>query len=274
MTDDSNDPFVVLQPDGPRLPILISIPHCGTEFPPELQDRFLPEILEYPDDTDWFVHSLYDFCERHGVTIIQSRYSRYVIDLNRDPAGQNLYDDGRTETGLLPDKTFAGAPLYKDGRGPTPCEVEERLLKYFVPYYRKIESVLRELRLTSRQVMLWDAHSIPRHVPSVRAEPFPDLMLGNQDGKTAHPKLVELALAKLSRGNRFKVANNNPFKGGYITRYFGKPANRVHALQLEMSQDVYLDPEKGTFDSARAERIQPILHDTIMSLAELLRRFP
>lgn len=268
------DPFVILRPEGPLVPILISVPHCGTEFPPELQDRFLPDIVEYPEDTDWSVHTLYDFCERHGITLILSRYSRYVIDLNRDPAGKALYTDGRVETGLVPDKTFAGDPLYKDGCGPRPEEIETRLMNYFVPYYRQVENILRELRQTSRQVLLWDAHSIARSVPSIRPEPFPDLMLGNLDGKTAHPKLIELALAKLGRGHRFKVTNNSPFKGGYLTRYFGKPANRVHALQLEMAQDVYMDPERGSFDPARAEKIQPILHDTLMSLAELLRRFP
>ena len=268
------DPFVVLRPEGPMLPILISIPHCGTEFPPNLQERFRPEVIEYPEDTDWHVHTLYDFAERHGITIIRAKYSRYVIDLNRDPAGNALYADGRIETGLVPDKTFSGEPLYLEGCGPRPEEVESRLMSYFVPYYRQVENILRDLRQSSRQVLLWDAHSIARSVPSIRHEPFADLMLGNSDGKSAHPALIELAMSKLGRGNRFKVANNAPFKGGYLTRYFGKPSTRVHALQLEMAQDVYMDTENGIFDAARAERIQPILHDTLMSLAELLRRFP
>ncbi len=275
MTSESGNelPYVIVEPTGPRLPILISVPHCGTEYPPEVVDQFRPEVIEDPEDTDWFVHHLYDFLVRFGVTIIHARYSRYVIDLNRDPSGKQLYSDGRTETSIIPTHTFSGKPLYRSA-APDPAEYERRLMTYFVPYYQKVEALLKDFRRESRQVMVWDAHSIARSVPSIHPEPFSDLILGSQDGKTAHPKLIEVAMNRLSRGNRYKVANNMPFKGGYITRYFGKPQTNVHALQLEMSQDVYMDDERGSFDSVKAERIQPILRDTIMSLAEVLRRFP
>ena len=44
--------------------------------------------FEQPDDTDWFVHDLYNFAADLGITTIHAKYSRLVIDLNRDPRQQ------------------------------------------------------------------------------------------------------------------------------------------------------------------------------------------
>ncbi|MBL7877397.1 MAG: N-formylglutamate amidohydrolase, partial [Cyclobacteriaceae bacterium] len=72
-------------------PILISVPHCGTRFPDELKDQYKPALINAPDDTDWFVDILYDFAPALGITMIMANYSRWVIDLNRDPHSKPLY---------------------------------------------------------------------------------------------------------------------------------------------------------------------------------------
>jgi N-formylglutamate deformylase len=53
---------------------------------------------------------------------------------------------------------------------------------------------------------------------------------------------------------------NGRFKGGYITRHHGHPAERVHAIQLELCQCLYMD-EQAPFDylPAQADRLQPVL---------------
>src|SRR5688572_10106708 len=107
-------PFKVISPTSVRIPILISVPHCGIQFPDELKQELVPSLIAKPDDTDWFVDKLYDFAPAIGITMITAVYSRWVIDLNRDPESKPLYNDGRMITGLCPTTNFLAQPLYKD----------------------------------------------------------------------------------------------------------------------------------------------------------------
>src|SRR5687767_11852699 len=108
------EPFKIQEATSAAVPIIISIPHCGTSFPEELLNEFKPDLIRFPDDTDWFVEKLYDFAPGMGMKIVHAVYSRWVIDLNRDPENKPLYTDGRLMTGLCPVTDFTGAPLYQD----------------------------------------------------------------------------------------------------------------------------------------------------------------
>ena len=77
------DPFHIIPAKGNNVPIIISIPHCGTEIPSEIKEDYIPSQAESLDDTDWFLQQLYDFAPDLGITIVYARYSRWVIDLNR-----------------------------------------------------------------------------------------------------------------------------------------------------------------------------------------------
>ena len=125
-------------------PIIISIPHCGTAFPDELKDHFLEDKIADLDDTDWFLQDLNDFASELGITVIYANYSRWVIDLNRDPQSAPLYNDGRLITGLTTTSDFLVNPIYKKGFEPDQKEIERRLENYYWPYYRKIEALIEE----------------------------------------------------------------------------------------------------------------------------------
>src|SRR5690606_32331234 len=86
-------PFIVKRSPGKRRPILISSPHSGTELFDEMNLRMREEPRTQLPDTDWLIDELYEFATQMGITIVKARYSRYVIDLNRDPVGQSLYED-------------------------------------------------------------------------------------------------------------------------------------------------------------------------------------
>ena len=132
--------FSIIRANASELPILVSVPHCGIEFPDELKNEFDPHLISAPDDTDWFVDQLYDFAPAMGITMITAKYSRWVIDLNRDPQSKPLYTDGRIITGLCPTTTFLGEPLYKDKRTEIDqTEINRRLEKYYQPYHQKIK---------------------------------------------------------------------------------------------------------------------------------------
>ena len=263
-------PYEVIYPKGQRLPILLSVPHCGAAFPPEIDDQYVREWVAAPDDTDLFVERLYKFANDMGITLIHAVYSRWVIDLNRDPENKPLYSDGRIITALCPTTDFLGRPMYINHRNEVDAdEVMRRVNLYYNPYHQKIGELLTELRSKYQQVLLWDCHSIRHTVPTIRSERFPDLILGDADGTSASPGLSEAALRFLEQG-KWKVSHNHPFKGGYITRHFGKPMDGIHALQLEMNKINYMDDSETKYDEGRAEEVRALLKSTLQELASQL----
>jgi len=267
-----SDPFFIIEPSVKKVPFILSVPHCGTDFPEELTKDYIPSMMESPDDTDWFVHELYNFASELGITIIYAKYSRWVIDLNRDPKSKALYNDGRIITGLTTTTDFFGNDIYtSENKIPNQAETERRLEKYYWPYYQKITSLLEERKREFGKVLLWDAHSIRRSVPTIQKDFFPDMILGDNDNKTADLQLIKTAHTHLSSGD-FQVNHNTPFKGGHITRYFGQPKNEVHALQLEMNKILYMNDAEMEFNEERANKVRLILKKTFSQLIQQLNQ--
>jgi len=258
-------PYYIIEPKAKKVPIIISVPHCGTQIPEDLKDNYVEDQLLSLDDTDWFVHDLYNFASELGITIIHAKYHRWLIDLNRDIEQKPLYNDGRLITGLCSITDFLGNDIYKEDKQPNQQEINRRLDTYFWPYYNKIEGLLAERLAEFDEVLLWDAHSIRKHVETIQKEDFPDMILGNNDEKTARKNLIEIALAKL-RSGKFEISHNSPFKGGHITRYFGKPDKNVNALQLEMNKILYMDDSETKFDKSRAQEVSELLKPVFEAL--------
>lgn len=254
------------------LPILVSVPHCGTDFPEEIKDEYKANLIKAPDDTDWYVDTLYDFVVEMGITMITAKYSRWVIDLNRDVDSKPLYSDGRIITALCPTTTFLGEPLYKDERDAVdPAEVQRRLRHYYNPYHQKIQWLLDEAKKKFGKVLLWDCHSIREVVPTIQKEKFPDLILGDADERACDAGLISIALKNLQSAN-YSFSHNHPFKGGTITRSFGRPSENQHALQLEMTKVNYMDDGEMKYDKGRAEKMRELLKRTFTNLAEQLTK--
>lgn len=239
------------------LPLLISIPHLGTEIPPELQAG-MAEVAAIKQDTDWHLDQLYGFARAMGASVIQARVSRYVIDLNRPPDGQSLYP-GQTTTGLCPVDTFRGEPLYAAQHAPDATETARRLDRYWRPYHLQLQAELKRLKAAHGAVLLWDAHSIASVLPRLFEGRLPDLNFGTADGRSCDPAVIE-AVLDVARTGPFSLVHNGRFKGGYITRHYGQPAQQVQAIQLEMAQLLYMQ-EDAPFGylPERAAQVQPLL---------------
>lgn len=266
-------PYVVITPKVTKVPFVLSIPHSGIDFPSELKDLYNQDLIAKPDDTDWFLQQLYDFASELGITIIYAKYSRWVIDLNRDPASKPLYNDGRIITALTPVTDFLGNQIYtnKDNE-PNEKEVERRLSTYYWPYYKKIEELIADLQKEFKHVQFWDAHSIRSFVPTIRKDKFPEMILGDNDEKTADNKLIDLVIKSLSDSS-FQVNHNNPFKGGHLTRYFGNPQKNIHALQLEMIKSLYMEEDELTYSENRASEVKTLLKSTFKTLIQSIDSF-
>jgi N-formylglutamate deformylase len=249
-------------------PLLISMPHLGTWLPPEVRTQ-LADVSAVLQDTDWHLDRLYSFAAGLGASVLQARVSRYAIDLNRPPSDESLYP-GQTTTGLCPTETFRGEPLYRDGAALDALERERRLEAYWHPYHAALRSELDRLRAVHGSVLLWDAHSIASVLPRLFDGRLPDLNFGTADGRSCDPSLIDCVL-EAARPHPFTHVLNGRFKGGYITRHYGAPARGIHAIQLEMSQCLYMQ-ERVPFDYLHdaAARVQPALRAMLeAALAQL-----
>lgn len=239
------------------LPLLISMPHLGTEIPAELQDG-MADVAAIRQDTDWHLDQLYGFASAMGASVLRARVSRYVIDLNRPPDGQSLYP-GQTTTTLCPLDTFRGEPLYRPGQAPDATEQARRLATYWQPYHQQIRAEIDRLRALHGAVLLWDAHSIASHLPRLFDGRLPDLNFGTADGRSCDPSLMDAVLEVVRTGSYSHVVNGR-FKGGHITRHYGAPTAGVHAIQLEMSQLIYMQEDSPfAYEADKAARLQPLL---------------
>jgi N-formylglutamate deformylase len=244
------------------VPLLISMPHIGTELPADIAGRMTPQALAVPD-TDWYVDRLYDFARELGAWTIRPQYSRYVVDLNRPADGSLLYP-GLRETSVCPTTAFDGAPLYVEGAAPDEKEVAARIAAYWRPYHATLATTLNALHVRFGYALLWDAHSILSEVPMLFEGRLPDFNLGTGQGQgegqvqSSCPQPVAEKLLSIcsAAANRTAVLNGR-FKGGYITRHYGVPERGIWAVQLELSQRNYLDesnPRAGLTSAADLTR--------------------
>ena len=169
-------------------PLLISIPHDGRELAPGQAERMTPAGLGLTD-TDWHVRRLYEFVGEMGASVIAANYSRYVVDLNRPPSDEALYE-GQLSTGLCPRQTFAGDAIYRDEQGVTDSETESRQRAYWRPYHEKIVTTLAALKHEFGCALLWDAHSIASEVPRLFPGRLHDLNLGTNDGESCAAEVI------------------------------------------------------------------------------------
>lgn len=250
------------------LPLLISIPHLGTELPAEFAAG-MSGTAPVLQDTDWHLDRLYGFASGLGASVLQAKVSRYVIDLNRPPGGESLYP-GQTTTGLCPTETFRGEPLYDPAPVPDALQQADRLARFWQPYHGALRAELDRLKAQHGSVLLWDAHSIASVLPRLFEGKLPDLNFGTADGRSCAPAIIDRVVAQ-ARNSRFSQVLNGRFKGGYITRHYGVPAERVHAIQLEMGQDLYmLEDPPFTYLEHKATSVQPLLQKMLTEALEAL----
>ena len=247
------------------LPLIVNVPHAGTYLPPSIAAALSPAGVAVPD-TDWQVDKLCGFVPAMGATLMVATHSRFVVDLNRDPSGDALYP-GMSNTGICPVASFADAPLYQPGRVPDQAEIAARIDRYWRPYHRQLAAEIARIKAQHGVCILLDAHSIAGEVPRLFAGRLPDLNLGTADGRSCAPPLAHAAFAVLSHADGFTAVHNGRFKGGYITRHYGAPADDVHALQLEMAQRCYMDESQPWhYDGSRAGALTAVLKTLVEQL--------
>jgi len=250
-------------------PLVVSVPHTGLTIPHDLESRLSSAWLARKD-ADWWIESLYDFAGDLGATVIRTDISRTVIDVNRDPTGASLYP-GQATTGLCPETTFDGEPLYREGEEVTQDEISDRNLLFFDPYHRALTSEIARLRTRHQIVVLYDCHSIRSVIPRLFDGLLPNVNIGTNEGASCDPALAATVEA-VCDSSEFTRVTNGRFKGGYITRAYGRPDQNIHAIQMELACRGYMNEPIGPvsesnwpipYDAARAAALRAVLVDVL-----------
>jgi N-formylglutamate deformylase len=245
-------------------PLLVSLPHVGTQIPDDLKPAMVDRALAV-EDTDWHLEALYTFARALGASLLVPVNSRYVVDLNRPPENAPMYA-GANNTELVPTRFFTGEPLYREGQAPSQAQARQRRDTYWRPYHETLAAELARLKAAHGHAVLWDGHSIRSQLPWLFDGRLPDLNLGTALGSSCAPSLRAALMAVLEAQRDFSHVTDGRFKGGHITRHYGQPTTGIHAVQLEMCWSTYMaeDPP-WVLDAARVQRLQPLLHQLLQT---------
>ena len=237
-------------------PLLVSIPHDGRLLSDDINKLFKEKFIELPD-TDWHMNRLYESFKDTQWNIISANFSRYVVDLNRSSDDTKLYKDYQS-TGLCPIKSFSGEHLYSDDNEISELTIKRRVESYWKPYHDKIKQTLESIKSKYGYAILWDAHSIKSRIPNLFEGELPNLNIGTNSGESC-PNSITESIHKVANDSGFSVVINDRFKGGYITRHYGKPAENVFAIQMEIAQRSYMNELTLSYDERLSKKLTPIL---------------
>lgn len=263
-----NSSFDQSGPDTPQWPVILSVPHAGRAYPPDLADdcRFPADRLLPLEDR--LADRLAVASFEAGFTGIVAKTPRAVIDLNRaerdmDPGMLSrpmdvqpiLSAKARGGLGLVPRRTAVLGDLWR--RRFTPEEIDDRINRHHRPYHNRLEALMEAARRRHGTAILLDIHSMPPLLQDGARTP-PQIVVGDRFGRSANSVLTEIAGATFEAAG-LQVAYNAPYAGGHILDRHSAPADGLHAIQLEFDRRLYLDPQlraagDGLTDMARLLR--------------------
>lgn len=241
--------FVLIEPLRRTTPLIFSSPHSGRRYPLDFLDCARIPLAALRRSEDAYVDELFAGAAQHGAPVVSATIARAYLDLNRDeneldadmfhgfPKPRPAVASPRVQAGLgvVPKVAGDGQDIYRQ-RLPF-SEAERRIATVHRPYHTLLRQLVAEALAQFGCAVLIDCHSMPSNA---RGPHNPDVVLGDRFGAACHPAVTALAEATL-RKLGYRVARNAPFAGGHTTQAYGRPTQRVHALQIELNRSLYLD---------------------------------
>jgi N-formylglutamate amidohydrolase len=254
--------FTLIEPTAASSPVVVEAPHAGLLVPPACLARIHSPARSLGRDADLFIDALYQDAPAEGATLLVSRVSRYVVDLNRAESDvdaecvEGAPAQPRTARGLVWRLSSDGAAVLD--RPLTRAELEERMSTIYRPYHAALAAALEKKRARFGYAVLLAAHSMPsvgRSAHGDRDTVRADVVPGTRGRTSAAAPLID-AVDAHARAEGWTVRHDEPYKGGYATQHYGRPEGGMHAVQVELARRLYMDentlrPAAG-FDRARA----------------------
>jgi N-formylglutamate amidohydrolase len=254
-------PFVIHEPAGRETPLIVEIPHAGLSVPPSFMPELLASARAIGRDADLYVDELYEDAPLEGASVLVSRTSRYVVDLNR---AEDDVDAAAAARGRVPSSprgvvwriTTEGAPALA---APLRDEVfEHRLDVVYRPYHAALRALIAHKQKSFGTAVILAGHSMPsvaRVAHSDRGQVRADVVPGSRGRTSAAGRYID-AVDAHARSRGWRVAHDEPYKGGFTTQHYGRPDTGVHVVQVEIARRLYMDETTyrrtpGAFDDVR-----------------------
>ena len=270
--------FVELTPPAKTpTPVLVEVPHSGLQVPSEIESEIKAAPSAVLRDSDMYVDRLYARAPQNGATLLVSRVSRYVVDLNRGPDEVDLAAVPRhpkarhiPARGVVWRAGSDGTPLLR-----APLTVEQfsrRLELFYEPYHQKLKEVASQIHRRHGQVMILAAHSMPssgRRRLGGRQIRRADIVPGTRGRSTADERIIDLIEAHFREAG-LSVKHDEPYRGGWTTSCYGAPRRGQHAVQIELNRALYVDEQTSEIKKGDFAQLQMVLDRLVSRLGELL----
>ena len=269
-------PVLIDRPEIWASGVIFGSPHSGCIYPDWfLQDTRLPiETLRSSEDA--YVDRLIASAPFFGAVTIRAQVPRAIVDLNRAPdeidplvvrgvPRHPLNQRTLAGLGVIPRVVAQGRPILE--RPIDRAEAERRIDAYWRPYHQALTGLIAEARRRFGQAILIDMHSMPHDALAHLHGARPDLVLGNRHGLSAAARISDAIVAAVE-AEGWRIRRNSPFAGAYICSAYGRPAQNIHVVQLEINRSLYMD-ERTILPNANFDDVAAGLSRVIRTLASL-----
>ena len=258
-------------------PVLVEVPHSGLQVPPEVESEIDATPSAMLRDSDIYVDQLYQNAPENGATLLVSRVSRYVVDLNRGPddvdsAAVPRHPKGRhiPARGVVWRARTDGTPLL---RAPlTVQQFTRRLELFYEPYHRTLREVASQIREQHGRVVIVAAHSMPssgRRMLGGGEVRRADVVPGTRGRSTADGRIIDLIDSHFREAG-LSVKHDDPYRGGWTTSSYGAPQRGQHAVQIELNRALYVDEHTSEIKPRDFAQLQTVLDQLVGKLGELV----
>lgn len=260
--------FTIRRPARQTSPVVIASPHSGNLYPAAFiaESRLDARALRKSEDS--FVDELCACAPSLGMPLLAAGFPRAYCDVNReawelDPA---MFEDAlpphvnttspRVAAGLgtIARVVASGEPIYRHKLRF--AEAESRIATCWQPYHDALTDLMATTKSRFGACLLLDIHSMPSPYGHAAPGHGPDIVLGDAHGTACGRSVVGLIEREL-RAEGLSVRRNDPYAGGYVTRHYGRPRERLHVAQIEIARPLYMNEVLITrtagFDALQAQ---------------------
>ena len=276
LTSDHYQPVELVRGDG-RLPLLLSCPHAGRDYPQIMLDVASCSLDAMRGLEDFGVDQLVHGFAAEGVSCMVNQVARAYCDVNRpaDALDTSMFAGtvGAAKTasrhvksgyGVIPKLTADRAPLYRNRLDAG--EAATRIARVHTPYHAILRAELDQVCQLMDRAILLDLHSMPATDRLGRR--LPDIVLGDCLGTTLN-RPVANQIEQYFTEQGLSVAWNHPYAGGYITRQNGRQNSPIQAMQIEINRSLYMDTNRRVMDKDGTARMNDIMHGFAIHLANM-----